>query len=297
MKPLKSRKPENDLRNTILYFAFFSFAPTFHEILTFFPQKISQKELQRLIDRQIAARKLVSYPLSPAKHARTRSSGQKKPVFEAKNSYLYTLPQYSMHFRNRAVRQNITETKLRRVVPYLKALSRLPIIRFIGITGSAAMDNCKKSADIDLCIVTAGNLLFTGRFLSILLALLFGVRNPRTGACLNLFLDERDLAVPKADRSLYTAHEVLQLKPYADKDKIHNRFLWANRWTAEFFPNAAVSRPKQTAQVPAAILQLTEPLLRMIQLRIIRKNGTGHSVTATQLWLFKHDFKMRLKSQ
>lgn len=286
MTRLKSPRLPNGLRNTISYFSFFSYAPSFGQIFTFFPQKTTKKELLAALTRQVALKRLVSQPF-PA--------GKADPTH--KNSSIYTLPQYSIYLKNRALRREISKNKLAAILPYLNALSRIPCIQLVGVSGSLSMENSKIDDDVDVCIVTSRNLLFTGRFLAILLAGVFGVRNTKSGACLNLFFDEQDLKVPESKQSVYVAHEILQLLPISDKNDTYTSFRQANRWTERFFPNASARQSSHCAprfSYVAYMLQPVERLLKKIQLRIIKKNRTGLLVTATQLWLFRSDFEKKL---
>lgn len=298
MKRSKSPKAEKSLYETISYFSFFGYAPEFRQIFAYFPEKISRSSLSALITAQMRRGKVARYLFPPPKTASDAVLASKMATEPEKNSYLYTLPQYGMHTRNRAVRRAITQKKLQAVSGYLNALSRLPIIRFAGLSGSAAMENCRPGADVDIFIVTAPHLLFTGRFLSILLAALYGVRTPRGGICLNLFFGEADLTVPPAKRSLYTAHEVLQMKPLFDKGNISSRFLAANGWVRGYLPNTVIPKAVAAPAAPAwlKLLLPVEALLKRVELRIIRKNRTGHLITPAQLWLFRQDFSRKVVS-
>lgn len=53
-----------------------------------------------------------------------------------------------------------------------------------------------------------------------------------------MFLDEQHLSLPAQERDLYTAHEVVQMRPLWERDKIYEKFLQANEWVREYLPNA-----------------------------------------------------------
>ncbi|PJE67331.1 hypothetical protein COU95_03000 [Candidatus Shapirobacteria bacterium CG10_big_fil_rev_8_21_14_0_10_40_9] len=116
-------------------------------------------------------------------------------------------------------------------------------IKMIGITGALAMKNSDKEDDIDLLIVTKRNRLWITRLLTVFLVELVarrrrpGDRNVRDKICLNMFLGEEHLEVPKKEQDLFSAHEVCQLKVIWEKDGIYQKFLKENQWVRQFLPN------------------------------------------------------------
>lgn len=123
-----------------------------------------------------------------------------------------------------------------------KIFSMMPTVLGVFVTGGLAVGNVKPDDDIDFMIVTKQGWLWTTRFVLVLISKLLGKythkrirREDATAAdantwCLNMWLDETALAVPFLHRNLYTAHEVIQALPLIHKQKIAERFLWANRW-------------------------------------------------------------------
>jgi hypothetical protein len=55
--------------------------------------------------------------------------------------------------------------------------------------------------------------------------------------CLNLWLDETALIIPKPGRSLYTAHEVCQAQPILDRNHAYQKFIESNLWHQQYLPN------------------------------------------------------------
>lgn len=122
-------------------------------------------------------------------------------------------------------------------------LRLIPTIKMVGITGALAMNNSDKDDDIDFLIVTAKNRLWLTRLLTVFLVGLAAKRR-RPGdqdfcdkICLNMFLDEDHLEVPKKEQDLFSAHEVLQLKPIWDKKGIYDKFVSQNQWVKKFLAN------------------------------------------------------------
>jgi len=319
MTPLKSHTPENLLRNTISYFSFFGFAPTFSEIFTFYPKKMSRKQLKLVLDRLVSqkkiidSRKLLKITEIKAKNDEIELYNNLNDTISVLNfplsiPLLYTLPQYSTFFNNRALRQSICQKKLESVQHFIAFMKKLPFITFVAVTGSSSMGNTRKSDDVDLFVITSAHSLFISRFCAIVLSYIFNVRSGKNSVCLNLFFDEKNIAIQRSKQTSYVAHEVLQMKPFIDNNNTYGRFLKSNKWVYKFFPN---SRSRHADENPNSklnrfrirsgmtyvllLLWPVEFILKIIQLAIIRKNKTGLILSSTQLWLFKNDFEKRIK--
>lgn len=317
MKPSKSPDHPKLVKNTISYFSFFGFSPTFEEIYRFYPEVVSRTKLKEVLNGMVIKKSLhrsmikvvelensvkksgvnVKYSIKDRQdNLNNRSTVRFK---ETPNISLYTLPQYSIHTRNRLSRQSISKNKLISASPFIWLLSLLPCIRLVGISGSCAMLNSRPHDDVDLFIIMSPKLLFTGRLWAIFFASVLGKRNGRDSVCLNLFMDEEDLIVPASKRNRYVAHEILQMKPIIDKNNTYGRFISANKWAFRLFPNAKQKFPQKDESEKRLLLQpLWSPIeyvLQTIQTRIIKRNKTGFIMTDTQLWLFKKDFETRLK--
>jgi len=341
MKPLKSKNLDKYLFNTISYFSFFGYPPSFDEIHTFFPVRIAKKQLKNLLEDLVRKKSLICHCEDPEyRSKRTKQSQKRSPrsssdsedslamtldyhkgpksllsnfKFQLSTSPSYTLPQYATHFKNRATRQAICKKRLVLVNYYTETLAKLPFIRFVGITGSAAMGNTKRGDDVDVFIITSKGCLFIGRFFAILFSYIFNVRKGRNSVCLNLFFDERNLVIPKHKQTPYVAHEALQMKPVVSKNNMYERFLEENKWVKKFYPNVKLSirshsRPVSgygvnsggftPVRVNPGYNFLSSPfelVLKTLQLAIIRRNKTGLIISPTQLWLFKRDFEKKIE--
>ncbi len=142
--------------------------------------------------------------------------------------------------------QNTTNNKVKFAQKLNKYAQFFPTIRLIALTGSVSVNNSKPSDDIDLMIVTYPNTLWITRpFFLIFLSLVFNRRHPGDNPakvnnhfCPNLWLDTDSLSVPQSRRNIYTAHEVLQVKPIFDRGHAYLDFLHSNQWTKHFLANA-----------------------------------------------------------
>ncbi|MEK7079196.1 MAG: hypothetical protein AAB929_03945 [Patescibacteria group bacterium] len=335
MKPLKSKNLDKHLLNTISYFSFFGYPPSFDEIHTFFPEKIAKSKLKILLASWIKQKRLIRSSMSFRRNEVTEKSSpafggthiykrsarflsseselrndkidrqnnlNRDPLtfnFQPSTSSLYTLPQYAPHFKNRATRQVVCQKKLIPVKCYTGILAKIPFVRFIGITGSASMGNTTPHDDVDIFIITRKNCLFIGRFFAILIAHILHVRKGKNSVCLNLFFDEGDLVIPLQKQTPYVAHEVLQMKPVVNKNRVYERFIRANQWVKQFYPNVKlVIRSHSRAGGNPDYNFLFFPFelaLKTLQLAIIRRNKTGLIISPTQLWLFKRDFEKKME--
>lgn len=169
-------------------------------------------------------------------------------------------------------------------------LSRVPTIELIGVTGALSMDNAQERDDIDLLIITKARTIWITRLLITLLLDLFSLRR-RPGdieykdkICLNMFMTSHGLALSRKERDLFTAHEVLQMKPVWDRGGTYQKFLQANRWVAKFLPTAWRHKYQVSSikyKNTQSILRFFEPLAKNLQLWYMRRRITTEIVSDT----------------
>ncbi|TSC53564.1 MAG: Uncharacterized protein LiPW31_345 [Microgenomates group bacterium LiPW_31] len=164
------------------------------------------------------------------------------PEVSQKNNF-YFLKEREHLVLLRKKRERWSKEKLKIVQKVTNWLKLIPTIKMVAVTGALAMENSNKNDDIDLLIITSKNRLWLTRFLTvILLELVAKRRHPadkevKDKICLNMFLDEGHLEVPKKEQDLFSSHEVCQLKVLWDKNGIYQKFLKANLWSKKFLPN------------------------------------------------------------
>lgn len=165
-------------------------------------------------------------------------------------------------------RQRFLESKQLRpaIREAVDALSSIPFIQAIALTGSLSMETAQPGDDIDFCIITSPGTLWVSRLWAVLLASSKGRRrfwwedqtwlaqrassnqlgteklsrkksnNEKTKWCLNLWLTTKALAVPEQQRSIYTAYEVAQAKFVFSRSGTATAFLQANSWVKNYLP-------------------------------------------------------------
>ncbi|MBZ5587481.1 MAG: hypothetical protein LAO05_02885 [Acidobacteriia bacterium] len=140
-----------------------------------------------------------------------------------------------------------------------RALAALPWVRMVAVTGSLAVNSVEDDADIDLMVVAAPGRVWMCR--AMVIAFARAASRNGLALCPNYVLSGSALSLD--DRSLYTAHELLQMVPLAGRET-YLRLLDANRWATEFLPNRAAGVAADTASPRAGSVasHLVERLLR-----------------------------------
>lgn len=144
------------------------------------------------------------------------------------------LPGREETVRTRIRRRRVSRTLWPRARKYALQVAALPFVRMVAITGSLARDHAHEGADVDLLVVAETGRLWVCRALVGLLAR----KAAREGVvlCANYFLSEEALELD--ERTVYTAHELLQMVPVAGP-KSYRELRERNRWTRRHLPNAS----------------------------------------------------------
>jgi predicted nucleotidyltransferase len=223
----------------------------------------------------------------------------KKQIKVRKIGQYYILDNREGLVSKRKTRHLLSQRKIQLARSAARVLGRIPSIKMVAITGALAMQNAGPSSDIDFLIITARGTLWTSRLL--VYAILdfagiprrkYGIKRQKDRLCLNMWLDEADLAWDEADRNLYTAHEIAQIAPLVNKDKTYERLMKANGWASYYWPNA-VRIPKKSFRITPKkffLLYLLEPLARGFQLWYMKKKITREVVTPTRAIFHPRDW-------
>ncbi|HTK03530.1 MAG TPA: hypothetical protein VL401_02050 [Alphaproteobacteria bacterium] len=209
--------------------------------------------------------------------------------------------------KTRLQREKYSLSKLKLAKKAAKILAKIPTIKFVGITGSLAMMNSNKDSDIDLMIITKTGTMWTTRLLvhCLLFTVHYPLRRPnikkqKDMLCINLWLDENDLIWNKADRNIYTAHEIAQVVPLVNKNQTYEKFLWENKWILDFWPNAidrellAISnKPLEKPLIATGyslITSIVEKIAFKLQYFYMRKKITRETITPTKALFHPQDW-------
>jgi len=223
---------------------------------------------------------------------------------------IYFLPGRGEIILRRRKNQKISEPKFKIAQKAARILIKVPGVLLVGLTGNLAMMDAQEDDDIDFLIITRRGKIWTARFLTILLLEILGWRRrPKSKRvkdkiCLNLFLDEAHLRLGRKRRDLYTAHEILQMKPLAEKESIYQQFLEANAWVKDFLPNAFREKMGVHRQGLEIFPQkrrskgiLVEKILAFLQLWYMRRRQTMEQVKNGQLFFHPQDRRRMIMKQ
>ena len=124
---------------------------------------------------------------------------------------------------------------------------RFPDILMVGITGSVAAGYPKKSADIDLMIVTKKDRLWLTRLLLRIFVLVrriphrkYGVKETSDEFCFNLWLEEDVLKLPKSRQNLRNAMDSILMMPIYNRKNTYENFMKDNKWIKKYLANTYV---------------------------------------------------------
>lgn len=214
---------------------------------------------------------------------------QSIPIIQESNGYFYFLGR-NVIAEKRMERLDISMEKLAKAKVIAKFLSFIPTIEYIGVSGSLSMNNASMSDDIDLFFITKNNSLWITRFLVNIVLLLTrqkrgrGIHNFRDKICPNMFIEESKLSFSEKRKTLYTAHEILQLKTLFDRGEFYSQLLSRNKWVEIFFPNLKIADQKRKKTIGLGkfmerILLPFEKLAFSLQKSYMKKHRSIETVT------------------
>jgi hypothetical protein len=263
---------------TLTYADIFDYPLTADEICWFLISEKKQNEIRRASNTQDDIKKELA----------------KKSHFLSPISYhdgFYFLKGRKKTIDLRKKREQWSQKKLQIALRVARWLRLIPWIKMVAVTGALAMKNADQKDDIDLLVVTNKNRLWLSRLLVVFLVELIaqrrhpGDKDVRNKICLNMFLDEAHLKIPKKEQDLFTAHEVVQLNPLWDKDEVYQKFLRVNQWVEKYLPNFFKWRmtngyvsPKELIHYPLSIINFSERFARQTQLWYMSSRRTTEVV-------------------
>lgn len=229
------------------------------------------------------------------------------PGFSSDKTY-YFLAGRSDLVSIRKKRETISREKFQKARSLLHALSHIPTVQLIAVSGALAMHNAKEDDDIDIFIITKEQTLWITRLLSLFILAIFGRRRTRgkthakDAVCLNMLLDETALSLPQQRHDLYTAHEVMQVKVVFDRNASYQMLLRANQWIRRFLPKRYHQLLQGTRKRNhhgwftdslVQFLSLFEPCAKAVQYRYMQSHVTSETITDTMLAFHPYDYRSK----
>jgi hypothetical protein len=246
--------------------------------------------MEKEIFKSLAYADIFNYPLTGnqifhtiginVKRKNFLSNLKKIPHAIHNNLLYYFLPGREETVRLRVEKEKYSQSKIKKAKKIIPLLSWIPTIRFIGISGSVAMHNAEKKSDIDLFFITLPYSVWITRFLIYCLLQLLGLRrrkgqSVRDSICANMFVDEDHMRFPVQKRNLYLAHEIVQLLPVVNKSNTYEKFVLANAWIQNYFPNYPIRKGKRTNKFSFSLFLFPlEFFMRNMQLWYMEKSKT-----------------------
>ncbi len=177
--------------------------------------------------------KLIDAPLSANDILRTyRDSAWLRRRLTYSEGFFFP-PGRSAWLANRLRREDRSRALLDRHRRLLRAICALPFVRLVALSGSIAALNADEDADLDLFIITRGRRAWTVTLAVVLLAKL---ARQRRVVCANFVMTDACLAVDPDQRDLFTANQILHLRPLAGVET-YRAFLAANPFVGRCYPN------------------------------------------------------------
>lgn len=243
-----------------------------------------------------------------------RKNFRAKPIANVKRSqYLYFLKGRESIIDTYNDRHQYSKNKWEVARSTAMFLQFIPSIFLIGVTGGVAVNNATSHDDIDFFFITAKGTLWITRLLVIFALDLLGKRrkpsdtNVTNKICLNMFMSEEAMALPKKERDLFSAHEVLQMEPLWSRRDTYRRFLQANGWVEEYLPVAWGIKQKGFNRHPKIshwytritrkILRFFELPAKYIQLWYMARRRTHEVITEGLLRFHPHDARVWIRQE
>jgi hypothetical protein len=176
--------------------------------------------------------------------------------------------------------------------------TNFPIVKLIALSGAVSVYNADINDDIDFYVVCERNSLWTTRFLVTSVLDIFNYRRKPQGKinkdkiCLNMFTTTDSLCVPVIERNIFTANEVINLKPLLDKDGTYLKFLSDNLWVKKYLPNSLKNiKETQKQKFPVVKYSILEKFLKKLQLKYMSKKITVEKIKEDSLSFHKFNHK------
>lgn len=145
---------------------------------------------------------------------------------------LYFLKGQRMLVKIRKEREKISEQILREKSDFISKLQNHKEVKLVAISGALCFKNSKDlDDDLDIFFILKNNSIW--RF-NLEISLRKKFTKEAQKVCHNYLIAEDNLKLIEKD--FFTAHQLLNLQP-ADNLDFYQKFLEANSWTEEFFPN------------------------------------------------------------
>jgi len=139
---------------------------------------------------------------------------------------------FSDLIHRRKKREAVSRARYREIKKMLDIFSKIDLIRFIGVSGAVAAGNADEKSDINLFVIAKTNSVWTARFWT---SMYTKFKPKAKHVKFNIFVSSSNLEW--GDKNIYTAHEILLLKPLFNKGAVYEKFIQKNLWVFDYFSN------------------------------------------------------------
>lgn len=233
---------------------------------------------------------------------------QVEKVLKVQSEY-YFLPKRKKIAVKRKIREKESLIYLKKAKLIAGFLKIIPWIKLVGISGGLAVNNASRKDDIDFFIITGKNRLWLCRLLILGLLSLTGQRRKKADSgrkiagklCINILLEEDKLE--QKNKDIFTAHEVLQMKPLWYKDNVYSKYLEDNSWAFKFLPNWIATESqkskfkRQNFNSKFKSFDLIEKFAKWLQLKIMQKPKGMERIEDGALYFHPNDCRLKVLAE
>ncbi|MEX2007694.1 MAG: hypothetical protein WD992_02885 [Candidatus Levyibacteriota bacterium] len=283
-------KIRQSILKTVLYSDIFEYPLTAQQIWKYLitEEKINREDFEKVLKISAKGRS---------------SSGRKSPI-EEKDGWYFISGKEKL-IKKRLRRRKESTKKLEMINEISSTLSAIPTILLLGVSGGVSLYNAERKDDVDIFVIVRKNTIWVTRMAIILLLMIRGKyrrrlqKNVADKICLNMLIDEKKLAFSQERQDLYTAHEIVQMKPIFNRNKYYEKFLGQNTWVLDFMPNALEKikdkrlkiKDRKKLSATAYLLPAVEFLVKEIQLWYIKRHMSRETVSGEMLAFHPFDYR------
>ncbi len=158
-------------------------------------------------------------------------------------------------------KNELTERLIHRGKGTLKWFTRIPFVRYLGISGSVAANNPTSSSkdlvDLDLFVITSKNTLWLIFLIERLITNLIRFLKGDHYYCFNYVTEEDFLSI--SNKNFYTATELVNLKTVYDKG-VYAKFIEANEWHTNYYSKESIQTNNYKHEKSPIYFNLLSPL-------------------------------------
>lgn len=143
---------------------------------------------------------------------------------------------------NQPEKIRITENLLVKGQSFVKFFSKIPVIKYVGVSGSVAAENPSISeedhVDLDLFVISSKNSLWMIFFIERIITNIIRLFKGDHFYCFNYVTEDSFLEV--YNQNFFTATEIINLKTLEDKG-VYQEFLRKNAWIRTYYKNDIIN--------------------------------------------------------